>query len=139
MGSIYSYLTFSGNCREAMVFYKKCLGGELHFQLFGDSPLAKNIPGKIKKYILHGVLKKDGIVLMGSDAVGENGLLKGNAVSIMIDCETEKEIKTLYKKLSQGGKHTQPLEATRWGAIFGGLTDRFGNHWLLHFNQTSIK
>ena len=138
MGSIYSYLTFNGNCREAMIFYQKCLGGELHFQSFGDTPLAERMPEKIKKNILHGVLKNHDILLIGSDVAGESGLLKGNAVSLMIDCGSEKEIKALYKRLSQGGEQTQPLEETHWGAVFGGLTDKFGNCWLLHFKPAAV-
>ena len=31
------------------------------------------------------------------------------------------------------------LENTFWGALFGGLTDRFGNHWLLHFDKNGKK
>ena len=41
---INSYLTFSGNCREAMNFYVTCLGGELVFQTIGESPLANKMP-----------------------------------------------------------------------------------------------
>ena len=29
MKEINTYLTFDGNCREAMEFYKQCLGAEL--------------------------------------------------------------------------------------------------------------
>ncbi len=32
MTQIHSYLTFSGNCREAMTFYRECLGGILMLQ-----------------------------------------------------------------------------------------------------------
>ena len=41
---IQSYLTFNGNCREAMNFYKQCLGGELWFQTVGESPLSEHMP-----------------------------------------------------------------------------------------------
>jgi PhnB protein len=44
MAQINSYLTFSGNCREAMTFYKECLGGELAFQTVGESPLSDQMP-----------------------------------------------------------------------------------------------
>ena len=29
MPTLNPYLTFNGNCREAMTYYKECLGGEL--------------------------------------------------------------------------------------------------------------
>ena len=100
MAQIYSYLTFSGNCREAMTFYKNCLGGELTLQTVGDSPLAEKMPAQMKESILHSTLTKDSLVLMGSDMVSEKGLLKGNAVSLSLNCSNEEEIKSFFKKLS---------------------------------------
>ena len=135
MRGIRSYLSFNGNCREAMLFYKECLGGELNFQTIGGSPLSGKMPDQMKDSILHSTLSKKNFVLMGSDMVGSDGLRKGNAVSLMLDCSSEKEIRACYEKLSQNGTRDHPLEITFWGALFGDLTDKFGNHWLLHFNK----
>src|SRR5215831_138902 len=132
MTQINSYLTFNGNCREAMNFYRECLGGELVMQTVGESPLAESMPSKMKKSILHSTLTKDKLVLMGSDMVDETGLIKGNSVSLMLNCSSEEEIETCYMNLSKGGHATHPLEHTFWGAIFGDLVDKFGNHWLLN-------
>lgn len=87
----------------------------------------------MKQSILHSTLIKGQLILMGSDMVGDSGLIKGNAVSMMLDCESEEEIKTIYSKLSEGGKAEHPLENSFFGAVFGDLTDKYGNHWLLHF------
>ena len=137
MTKINSYLTFNGNCREAMTFYKECLGGELAFQTIGDSPLSDKMPDQMKDCILHSTLSKDALMLMGSDMVSEQGLTKGNAVSLMLDCSNEEEIKLLYSKLSEGGEATHPLENTFFGALFGDLTDKYGNHWLLHYQKNT--
>lgn len=139
MTQINSYLTFNGNCREAMTFYKECLGGELALQKIGESPLGAQLPPQMKENILHSTLIKNGLVLMASDMVGEEGLIKGNAVSLMLNCSSEEEIKTAYAKLSEGGKATNPLHDTFWGAIFGDLTDKFGNQWLLHYDKSTKK
>ena len=72
---------------------------------------------------------------MGSDIVNENGLFRGNAVSLFLNCSSVLEIKLSYKKLSQGGKKTDPLQETFYGAVFGGLTDKYGNHWLLNYTS----
>lgn len=133
MTQINSYLTFNGNCREAMNFYKDCLGGELTLQTIGDSPLAEKMPLQMKECILHATLVKDKLVLMGSDMVGENGLKKGNAVSMVINCSSDDEIRSFYKKLSEGGNNGHALEESFWGATFGDLTDKYGNHWLLNY------
>ena len=74
MTQINSYLTFNGNCREAMNFYKECLGGELVLQTIGDSPLSEKMPAKMKDSILHSTLTKDNLVLLGSDMVDEGQL-----------------------------------------------------------------
>jgi PhnB protein len=132
---ITSYLTFSGNCREAMTFYRECLGGELDLMTIGESPMANQMPQEMKECILHASLRKGGLTLTGSDMVGEQGLNRGNTISLMLDCESEEEIRSRYHKLAAGGNPTHPLENTFWGALFGSLTDRYGNYWLLHFGQ----
>ncbi len=128
------YLTFNGNCREAMHFYKGILGGELNFQTIGESPMAMKMPAPMKDFILHAQLSKGALVMMASDMVAEPGLVKGNAVSLMLDCGSEVEIRSCFEKLSEGGKKDHSLEVTFWGAIFGDLTDKYGNRWLLHFD-----
>lgn len=137
MTRINSYLTFSGNCREAMNFYKQCLGGELSFQTIGESPLSEKMPAQMKNSILHATLSNKNLVLMASDMVSEQGLVKGNAVSLMLNCSSEAEARQTYDKLAEGGKRTHPLENTFWGALFGDLTDKFGNTWLLHYDRAT--
>ena len=136
MTQINSYLTFNGNCRQAMNFYKDCLGGELFFQTIGESPLSDKMPEQMKDCILHSTLTNGNLVIMASDMVGENGLIKGNTVSLMLNCSSEEEIRNFYAALSDGGKQTHPLEISFWGALFGDLVDKFGNNWLLHFDSS---
>lgn len=136
MTQINSYLTFGGNCRQAMHFYQDCLGGELSLQTIGESPLAEKMPQEMKGFILHATLTKDALLLMGSDMVAQTGLMKGNAVSLMLNCSSEEEIQNCFTKLSAGGKVDHPVEVSFWGALFGDLTDKYGNHWLLHFDKT---
>lgn len=135
MTQINSYLSFNGNCREAMNFYKECLGGELVLQTIGESPLCDKMPPQMKENILHSTLTMNALVLMGTDMLGEKGLVKGTAVSLMLNCSSEEEIKKYYANLSKDGQATHPLEISFWGALFGGLTDKYGNHWLLHFDK----
>jgi PhnB protein len=135
MSTLNPHITFNGNCREAMKFYQKCLGGELYFQKVSDSPLKSKLPAKMRKAIVHAQLTGKDFVLMASDMVGEDGLIKGNNISIVLNCKTEKQLKSSYKKLSDGGKQTHSVELNFWGALFGMLTDKFGNHWLLNYEN----
>ena len=136
MTQIIAYLTFDGNCREAMTFYQECLGGELMLQTIGETPLADQMPDSIKGYILHARLTKDGLSLLASDMVPESGLAVGNAISLMLGCSSAEEIRHCYEKLSAGGQPTHPLEDTFYGALMGDLTDKYGNHWLLNFDKS---
>jgi PhnB protein len=106
------------------------------FQTIGESPLSEKMPQQMKDCILHSTLAKDELVLLATDITPSSGLIKGNTVSLSLDCKNEKEIRTYYEKLSVGGKAEHPLEDTFWGALFGGLTDKFGIHWLLIYNRT---
>lgn len=129
------YLTFNGNCREAMLFYQESIGGELDIQTIGESPLAEKLPADMKLKVLHASLRREGLVLMGTDMTGEKGLLTGNRVSLLLDCSSETEAREIYERLAREGVPSHPLHISFWGALFGDLTDRFGNQWLLHFDE----
>lgn len=135
MARISSYLTFNGNCREAMAFYQDCLGGELLFETIGDSPLAGKLPPEMKPLILHATLTKGDLVIMASDIANDKGLVKGNSVSMMLDCDSAEEVYQFYYKLATGGEATHPIQDSFWGALSGDLVDPFGNQWLLHFDK----
>jgi len=136
MKNINCYLTFNGNCREAMTFYKECFDGELTLQTIGESPMAERMPPKMQQCILHATLINGNVSILGSDMVGEKGLIKGNSVSMMLDCSSEEEIRRVHAQLaSKGGSVLHPLEITFWGALFGDVSDQFGNIWILHFDK----
>jgi len=131
MAQLFTYLTFNGNCGQAMAFYQECLGGELHLQTVGESPMAEQLPQAMRDCILHATLKSNDLVLMGTDMAGDEGLTKGNAVSLMMQCGSLPELQSFYKKLANGGRETHPIERTARGAWLGGLTDKYGHSWLL--------
>jgi PhnB protein len=121
-----------------MEFYQQCFGGELSFQTLGASPKTGKLPDPSKKFIVQASLKNENLKLMGTDMSDEK-LLRGNSVSILLDCDNEERIKTYYQSLATGGKASHPLQETHWGDIFGGLTDRYGNNWLFQCNRNHSK
>ena len=134
MTQINAYLTFNGNWREAMTFYKECLGGELTIQTVGDSPMANQMPPEAKQKILHASLIKDGLVLMASEMTREKPV-NGNTITLCMNCSSEEEIKTFFSNLSWGGKIIEPLADQFWGATYGELTDKFEMRWMLNYNK----
>lgn len=136
MTQINAYLGFSGKCREAMTFYKDCLGGDLELMTVEGSPLADQMPADAGQTILHSCLTNGDLVLMATD-MGQQGTgATGNNVSLMLNCSSEEEIQTLFSRLSSGGEVTHPLGDAFWGATFGHLTDKFGMNWMLHYDKS---
>jgi uncharacterized protein len=128
------YLHFSGQCREAMSFYKHCLGGELTLQPVKGSALEAQCPAAMHHHILHASLVKDGLVLFATDMSGPDGVQPGNAVSLSLTCTSEEEIVTCFRKLSAGARITEGLKQQRRGAKFGALVDKYGVGWMLYLH-----
>ncbi|MBD2755427.1 VOC family protein [Spirosoma validum] len=137
MTQINAYLTFDGNCREAMTFYQECLDSELYLQTVGESPVAAQMTAEWQQKILHASLTKGNLVLMGSD-MNRTSLIKGNSITLSINCSSEEELTTFFTRLSAGGKIIDPIADMFWGAKFGAFTDKFGINWIVNYdkNQT---
>src|ERR1700760_2617862 len=119
MIQITPYLNFDGQCREAMTFYQECFGGELQLQKVSESPMAARMPSEAGAHILHSCLFRDGMTIMGSDDLMHTNIKKGNSLKLCINCSSDKEINTLFTKLSTGGEIKTPLHQSFWGATFG--------------------
>lgn len=135
MASINPYLTFAGQCREAMTFYQSCFGGELFFQTVAESPVAAQLPEEMRDLIMHSSLTSGHITIMGSDMTPKGGVYTGNHLSLLIDCGSKEEITAFFQKLSEGGEVRHQIEPTFWGALFGDLKDKYGIQWMLNLNQ----
>ena len=133
MAHLNPYLNFDNNCREAMNFYKECLGGELFLQTVSELPaMAPQMPPQMKDNILHSSLTSGDIVIMASDLSREKRI-EGNTVHLCINCNSENELNSFFSKLSAGGKVTEPIADMPWGAKYGALTDKYGKHWIFNF------
>lgn len=130
MAQLGPYLTFDGNCAEAMNFYKEVFGGELRMQKFGDAPM--DSPADSKDRIMHAHLGNGAFNLLDSDGMPGQAPIQGNNVTLNVGSETKEEQEKYFNKLAEGGKVTMPLQDTFWGANFGMLTDKFGMHWMFN-------
>jgi PhnB protein len=128
-----TYLTFDGNCRQAMEFYKRCLGGELFLMPLSEAP--GETPKNAKDLIMHANLRNGSIALMASDTWGDHPFQRGNNFSICISPESLAEAEKLFASLGEKGTITMALQDTFWGARFGTLTDQFGINWMVNFEK----
>jgi PhnB protein len=134
MKAIVTYLNFNGNCREAMKFYQRCLGGELSVMPFSEAP--GDFPKEAKDRVMHARVTKDGTtLLMASDTMPGSTFVQGTNFSISIDCQTAEETDRLFTAFSENAKITMPLQDAFWGARFGMLRDQFGINWMFNFEK----
>ena len=139
MRSLNTYLIFDGNCRKAMEFYKKCLGGVLYLSTYGESPDAAKLPAKARKWIIHARLTIKTLVLMASDTHPGVAITQGNNFFVSINCENVKETEKIFKALSKKGNVEMPLQETFFATRFGMLTDQFGIKWMLNLEKPKGK
>lgn len=135
MTQLIAYLQFNGKCREALTFYRECLGGELSLQKVAESPMAAQLSSEAGANILHGTLTKDGTtIVMGSDMLGAR-LQPGNSISLCLNCTSDAELQSCFKKLAEGGQINMPLHQSFWGGTYGELTDKYGIFWMLNHTK----
>jgi PhnB protein len=124
------YITFKGNCREAIEFYKNALNAEVLFtQTVGESPMANMGPAE---NIMHCSMKVGNSTLMMSDDPRPQAASGGGNISLAIGLNDPAQAKLFFGNLSKDGSVIMPLEKTYWAEAFGMLTDKFGVRWMIN-------
>ncbi|MEU5366486.1 VOC family protein [Streptomyces sp. NPDC005925] len=127
------YLSFDGDARQAMGFYKDVFGGTLALHSYGDYGQA-DAPNADK--VMHAMLETPtGFTLMGSDAPPGVEHSAGNNFSVSLSGDDESELRGYWEKLSERGTVNVPLEKQMWGDVFGMCVDRFGVPWMVNVVQ----
>ena len=117
-----------GKAEEAMNFY---------VSLFKNSSIVN-----IERYSAgegepEGTVKRAVFTLNGQEYMALDSNLAHDftftpAISIFVTCETEEEIDTLYKKLSEDGSVLMELNAYPFSEKFGWVQDKYGISWQLN-------
>jgi PhnB protein len=125
------YISFPGNAREAMDFYKGVFGGKLTMSTFGELGGAQAPPDYADK-VMHSMLETDrGFELMGADAPPGVEHTAGNNITISLSGDDADDLRSYWDKLSEGGSISVPFEKQMWGDVFGQCVDRFGVSWMV--------
>ena len=135
MLGIKPYISFKGNCEEAINFYKEKLGAEVLFtQRYGDSPMAGKGPDD---KIMHCSIKIGDSVIMACDNVFEdtNPTTVGNNITLAIGTKDVVEADRAFEQLSDGATIVMPMQETFWAERFGMLTDKFGINWMFNCDK----
>jgi PhnB protein len=130
------YLFFTGNCEDALNFYKGIFGGEIvQISRFKDMPPdmreESSIGSEHDNRIMHATFKSPSLSFMASD--GRPGKQYGEGpISLSIGLSDVSEAQHIFDALAQDGNVEMPLADTFWGAKFGMLTDKFGIDWMVN-------
>ncbi|MFC8225042.1 VOC family protein [Streptomyces sp. NPDC057287] len=126
------YLSFAGDARQAMEFYKTVLGGDLTLHTYGDT--GGDGAGRSDK-IMHGTLETaGGFTLMGADNPPGAEHKPGNNFAVSLSGDDSDELRGYWDKLSAGATVSVPLEKQMWGDVFGMCTDKFGIAWMVNIS-----
>ncbi|MFE1244177.1 VOC family protein [Fictibacillus sp. NPDC058756] len=136
--SVDVYLNFNGNCREAVEFYAEVFKTEKpQIMTFGEAPPnpSYELPEEAKDLVMHTRLNIDGSNVMFSDTFPGMPFVEGNNVTLAIVNKDMDQIKSIYEGLIEGGEVVMELQETFWSKLYGQVTDKFGIHWQLNYDN----
>ena len=127
------YLSFAGNCEEALNFYAQCLGGKATLMRYDTAPKDSGmpVPQGWEKKVMHGTVEAQGAQIMASAVppeMGGGGVFKGFSVSFWAKDGVD-QARKVFEALSAGGKVTMPLDKPFWGGWVDMVGDKFGLPW----------
>ena len=125
-----TYLNYGGNCRQALEFYQKELGGKINMLMtHGESP----VPGlgpEMKDKVLYASFTIADTVIMASDVPADR-FQPMRSVYLCHSVDSDADAERIYALLSQGGEVYMPMQETFFATRFGQLRDRFGTSWMV--------
>jgi PhnB protein len=119
VATVIPYINFVDKSAKAVTFYKEVFGGDADVQSEGDR-------------IVHLDFQSGNLHFMGSDLGNDQS---GRDSSLVLNCESEDELRTFYVKLVDGGTEVFAPTDSGWGAIVAHCTDQFGVTWMLNYDE----
>ena len=133
MIGIKPYISFQGNCAEAIKFYTDALGGEVLFvQTYGESPMKGMAQDD---QIMHCTIKIGDSHIMACDNPQGQPAATGSNISLAMSSKDVATTESAFEKMAEGGTVTMPIQETFWAERFGMLTDKFGINWMFNCDK----
>jgi len=139
MPKVEPIMIFAGQANEAITLYVKAFGAVVKEKILASDANPKDWQAteEDKDLVYHAQIKIGRQVIMiadNADAVRE-GVVKTSGNSFLIDLvvqfNTDEELNTAYKVLSDGGTVTSPLMSQTYCSLTCALIDKFGGRWQL--------
>ena len=130
------YINLSGAAEEALSLYREVFGGKAEVMRWEEMPPDPKMPvsDAWRSKIMHGSLAiSEGATIYLADSLPGGEEAVGNNVFLHVEFDSEDDLRRAFKALSVGGAVNMPVDRMFWGAIYGGLVDRFGIGWGFHY------
>jgi PhnB protein len=134
------FISFNGECREAVKFYAKVFKSEvLDLMTYSQMPPDPNytVPEEDKEKIMFCRIPIFGRCVMFGDFTTEMPFYKGNNFCPTLGTDNMEEIRRLFGELKEAGKVEMELQKTFWSDLFGMVTDKYGITWQLSHDSGS--
>ena len=134
------YLTFNGNCKEALAFYRSVFPcGEPSILPYGDyMPEGSPTPPELLRgWVMHAEMTVCGTNVWFADSAqspGNSGLITLSAI-----VPTEGEALAIYDALCAGGTVTLPPTVTFYSVFHAVVRDRFGVLWQIVAEEAPVQ
>jgi predicted 3-demethylubiquinone-9 3-methyltransferase (glyoxalase superfamily) len=130
MQKIIPNLWFDTNAEEAAALYTSLFKNSKADKVMHYGPSGAKMSGMTEGSVMTVDFSLDGYRFIGIN--GGKAFKPTPALSISVQCETEEEIDTLWKGLSEGGQVLMELDKYPWGKKYGWLNDKYGVSWQLN-------
>ena len=125
------YISFSGNCEEAVRFYEKAFNVKGDIVRYKDAPPDNGYvtPAGTENLVMHARFELGSDIVMLCDTPPEYPVKTGDNIAIMAEFDSADAAKAAFEGLKEGGEVSMELQETFWSKCFGSLTDKFGINW----------
>jgi len=129
------YLTFNGNCAEAIALYEQAFGAQADIMRYSDAPPGEGYdpPPGTEEFIMHAQFSLGGDSVFLCDTTPDMPASFGGGVSIHVSMDSEELVRAAFNILKEGGAVGMEPAEVFWSKCFGNLTDKFGVAWMLSF------
>ena len=134
------YLTFNGNCKEALAFYRSVFPcGEPSILPYGDyMPEGSPTPPELlRSWVMHAEMTVCGTNIWFADSA--QALANSDLITLSAIVSTGREARAIYNALCAGGTVTLPPTVTFYSVFHAVVRDRFGVPWQIVAEEAPVQ
>ncbi|MEN7551079.1 VOC family protein [Rapidithrix thailandica] len=129
------YLSFEGNCEEALNFYSEIFQGKVEVVNRYDNPAMK-APAEYREKVLHAYITFGAVTMYASDVFpGKRAHKSSGDMALSLDFSEVETAKKVFEQLSEEGETGVLFAKQFWGDWHGNLIDRYGIRWMINVTE----